>query len=115
MALRMRSPAPERSMAMKVTALLVILFLFFAPMTARSQPGMKLLRQTSATSGEEMYLSYCAECHGRDATGIGAKSKTLKVPATNLTLLARENKGVFPAARVKETIRGDVDVVAHGP
>jgi mono/diheme cytochrome c family protein len=92
---------------MKITTLLVILLLFVAPW-AKAQSGPKILRPTSATSGEEMYLSYCADCHGRDGRG-------LKATATNLTTLAKANKGVFPADRVKETIRGDVDVVAHGP
>ena len=102
---------------MRISVLLVILFLFVAPQAATAQrgPGSTLLRPTSASSGEEMYLAYCADCHGRDGTGHGVKMKGQKAHATNLTTLAKLNHGKFPAERVKETIRGDVTVVAHGP
>jgi len=101
---------------MKVPILLVILFLVFAQAAAYTQPGTKnmILRPTSATSGEEMYLSYCADCHGRDGTGHGPKARANKTRATDLTILTRSSHGKFPAELVKETIRGDVQVVAHG-
>ncbi len=102
---------------MKTAVLLVILFLLFVQMAAHSQPTSRniLLRHTSASSGEEMYLAYCADCHGRSGMGNGPKARSLKVPATDLTTLARKNRGEFPAERVRETIRGDITVRAHLP
>jgi len=64
------------------------------------------LRITSASSGEEMFAVYCSSCHGASAKGGSGP---------DLTTLAKRNDGRFPAARVKETIRGDTRLDAHGP
>jgi mono/diheme cytochrome c family protein len=64
------------------------------------------LRMTSAASGEEMFAVYCSSCHGRFAQGGSGP---------DLTSLAKRNKGQFPAAMVKEIIRGEGRVPAHGP
>lgn len=86
--------------------LFLILFLVFAQLMAkRAFPG-KSLPMTSMASGEEMYLVYCASCHGRDGKGASA-------PA--LTGLSKKNGGKFPTLLVKETIRGDGRIAAHGP
>lgn len=76
--------------------------------------GQAPLQPTPAGGGAEMFLSYCASCHGRDGSGSGPVSPALKARATDLTTLAKRNNGVFPAERVKATIRGDLLVVAHG-
>ena len=73
------------------------------------------LRPTPATAGSEMYMNYCASCHGRDGTGSGPVSPALKARATDLTTLSKRNDGKFPSERVKATIRGDLLIVAHGP
>jgi len=72
------------------------------------------LRPTPAGAGAEMYMNYCASCHGLDGTGSGPASPALKTPASDLTVLTKRNHGEFPAERVKATIRGDLLVVAHG-
>ncbi len=103
---------------MKHTLLLVIcLFsIALASMAARrsAQTEPTPLRPTPAGAGAEMYQNYCASCHGRDGTGSGPVSPALKVRTTDLTTLAKRNHGEFPAERVKATIRGDLQVVAHG-
>jgi len=71
-------------------------------------------RSTPVGAGAEMYLNYCASCHGRDGTGTGPVSPALKARATDLTTLAARNHGEFPAERVKATIRGDLLVAGHG-
>jgi len=69
---------------------------------------------TPVGAGEEMYVSYCASCHGRDGRGSGPAAAALNSPATDLTTLAARNNGAFPTKRVKASIRGDQQVVAHG-
>jgi mono/diheme cytochrome c family protein len=64
--------------------------------------------------GPDLYRHYCATCHGHDAKGKGPVAAALKVPPSDLTLLARGNKGVFPAAEVESTIRNGTAVAAHG-
>ncbi len=61
-----------------------------------------------------MFFNYCAPCHGRDATGRGPVSPSLKTRTTDLTRLTQNNGGTFPAARVKEAISGGARVPAHG-
>ncbi|HYL77937.1 MAG TPA: cytochrome c [Bryobacteraceae bacterium] len=77
-------------------------------------PGQVPLRPAPVGAGEEMYASYCAACHGRDGKGSGPASPAFKTAATDLTQLAKRNKGMFPTGRVKASIRGDLLVVAHG-
>jgi len=103
---------------MKHTLLFVVclLSIALAPMAARrsAQAEQAPLLPTPAGAGGEMYLNYCASCHGRDGTGSGPVSAALKTRTTDLTTLAKRNNGEFPAERVKATIRGDLLVVAHG-
>jgi mono/diheme cytochrome c family protein len=68
----------------------------------------------SPAAGPEMFKQYCAACHGMDAKGHGPAAAALKVPAPDLTLLAKNNRGKFPGKRVLAAIRGDVNVPAHG-
>lgn len=72
------------------------------------------IRRTSAASGQEMFMTYCAVCHGKDAKGDGPAGRALNKTPADLTTLARKNGGKYPADRVASTIRGEVDVPAHG-
>ena len=69
---------------------------------------------TSATSGKEMYLAYCAACHGREGKGDGPVAGALKTPPTDLTVLSERNHGRFPSVRVVNVITGSAGVTAHG-
>ena len=64
--------------------------------------------------GKAEFQSSCASCHGIDAKGKGPVSDLLKVPPPDLTVLARNNNGVFPTNAVYETINGMKTVPAHG-
>ena len=72
------------------------------------------IQQTSAASGEEMYASYCASCHGKEGKGNGPAAEALKVPPSDLTTLAKNNGGKYPALRVSSIIRGEDVLAAHG-
>lgn len=72
------------------------------------------IKQTSPVSGQQMYKTYCASCHGADATGNGPAAPALKVPATNLTTLSQKNGGTFPAAHVVTVLRFGAENAAHG-
>ena len=64
--------------------------------------------------GPDLYRHYCATCHGRDGKGDGVAAKALKEPPSDLTLLARREKGVYPASAVEAIIRGGMTIAAHG-
>ncbi len=69
---------------------------------------------TNPASGKEMYLAYCASCHGADGKGNGPAAPALKTPATDLTQLAAKNGGKFPDAHIMQVIKGDSMTAAHG-
>lgn len=70
--------------------------------------------RTSATSGKEMYVAYCATCHGREGKGDGPVAGALKMPPTDLTHLSERNHGKFPSVQVVNVITGTAGVPAHG-
>ena len=53
-----------------------------------------------AQMGAERFLTYCATCHGIDATGQGPMAGVLVIKPVDLTKLAANNNGTFPMARV---------------
>jgi mono/diheme cytochrome c family protein len=66
--------------------------------------------------GKSEYDSACAVCHGLTGKGDDGPLKSLLArPVPNLTVLARNNKGVFPFDRVYQIIDGRQEVKAHGP
>jgi mono/diheme cytochrome c family protein len=64
--------------------------------------------------GKAEFLSSCASCHGADGKGKGPVSGQLKVPPSDLTILAKNNNGVFPTNAVYEAIYGSKTIPAHG-
>jgi mono/diheme cytochrome c family protein len=69
---------------------------------------------TSAASGQEMFVAYCAVCHGKDAKGGGPAAASLKSTPPDLTSLAKNNNGKYPALKVMSVLRGEANVGAHG-
>ena len=63
--------------------------------------------KASAADGKAMYGSYCAPCHGVDGKGKGTLSSSLKRTPPNLTLLSKNNGGVYPESHV-------IGVLGHG-
>lgn len=65
-------------------------------------------------SGAELYLRFCASCHGSQALGDGPVSRSLNVAVPDLTRIASRNGG-FPTALIRDVIDGrGVDMRAHG-
>jgi len=70
--------------------------------------------ETSVASGRDLFVAYCASCHGKDGKGKGPAASSLKTPPADLTVLAQKNDGRFPKARVVEAISGESAMKAHG-
>jgi len=62
------------------------------------------IKYVDPSSGKDMYVAYCASCHGMDGMGHGPAATALKTPPTDLTVLARKNKGTYPGSDVYEII-----------
>jgi len=68
----------------------------------------------AVTTGKMQFRQYCAQCHGMDATGDGPVAGALKKKPANLTLLSKNNGGVFPEAEVRSFIDGTKTAESHG-
>lgn len=66
-----------------------------------------------ARFGDVVYQLFCAACHGETGKGDGPAATALPTRPTDLTALARENDGTFPAERVAAAIDGRLYVVGH--
>jgi mono/diheme cytochrome c family protein len=68
----------------------------------------------SPASGAAMYRAYCASCHGVQGKGDGPAAPALKQRPADLTTLAKQSGGKFPAVRVFQSVEGDAAIAAHG-
>jgi mono/diheme cytochrome c family protein len=64
--------------------------------------------------GKTEYQSSCASCHGVDGKGSGPVADALKRKPADLTIIAKENNGVFPFGRIYDIIDGRLEVKSHG-
>lgn len=65
-------------------------------------------------NGENLFLYFCAECHGRDAESIGPMAEMLAIEAPQLTTLSERNGGEFPTETVAMQIDGRMNIGSHG-
>lgn len=83
------------------------LFAFLIAPAFAQQKGEKV------DAGKREFEANCASCHGASGKGNGPVSDLLKKSAPDLTLLAKNNGGVLPVARLYDVIEG-AGVPAHG-
>ena len=72
------------------------------------------ITQSDPASGKQMYTDYCAVCHGLTGKGDGPAAPALKTPVTDLTLLAKKNRGSYPTAYVEDVLDFGKSTAAHG-
>lgn len=61
-----------------------------------------------------VYLQYCGACHGPSGKGDGIAGTFMTKKPTDLTTIAKQNKGEFPYMHVMRVIDGRDTVRAHG-
>jgi mono/diheme cytochrome c family protein len=71
-------------------------------------------QEVDLAAGQNFYMTYCSQCHGRDARGNGPMAEMLAIATPDLTGLARANGGTFPTGEVAMKIDGRANVLAHG-
>jgi mono/diheme cytochrome c family protein len=78
-------------------------------------PPAETTRLIPSLEGSDLYVAYCATCHGRDGKGHGPMAQVLKSPLPDLTRIAHRNHGKFPTGRVERIISGEQEFTpAHG-
>src|ERR1700719_3901039 len=96
------------SVAVALAMLLTLAIAQQAATTTQSAPTVKHvpITRTPPNSGKDMFNSYCAVCHGKDAKGDGPAASAMKTPPIDLTFLAKNNGGKYPTSHVAAVIRG---------
>jgi len=100
--------------------------LFFAALAVALLAGIGYANQSTskkvvipvsrvpANSGKQMYVSYCAPCHGVDGRGQGPVAAALKKQPADLALLARNNGGKFPTTHIMSVLEFGAANPSHG-
>ena len=65
-------------------------------------------------AGRTEYVANCGSCHGRSGKGDGPVGEALRTRPPDLTLLAKNNGGVFPGEVLHQIIDGRRTLRAHG-
>ncbi len=65
-------------------------------------------------NGKQMYVNYCAPCHGVEGTGNGPAAAALKRQPANLATLSRNNGGRFPSTHIVSVLQFGAANPAHG-
>jgi mono/diheme cytochrome c family protein len=64
--------------------------------------------------GRIEFMANCAQCHGTGGKGDGVIAGYLTVPPPDLTVIQRDNDGVFPEGVLYEIIEGGGSTDVHG-
>ena len=78
--------------------------------------GMRAQRPSDTDvvqSGRDLFATYCASCHGVSGRGNGPAAEELRRRPADLTQFAKQNGGIFNAARMHSIVDGRA-VKAHG-
>ncbi len=100
---------------MRHSILFAAMLLFATALSAQPKPpAQDQFPPEFVPAGKQMFKQYCAACHGLNAKGNGPARSALKVPAADLTTLAKRHGGDFPYDYVTNILRFGPGVAAHG-
>jgi mono/diheme cytochrome c family protein len=97
-----------------MVAMLMVGFVICRAQEPKTTVKHEAAPMTSPASGKEMFVSYCASCHGKDAKGDGPAANALKQLPADLTTLTKRNGGRYPSDKVTTILRGQAKLMAHG-
>jgi len=82
------------------------------PLAAQDSSPRKLI---ASVDGRELFVAYCASCHGMAGRGDGPVAAALKKKVPDLATLAARRGGQFPGADLEKMIMGETaSQAAHG-
>lgn len=104
---------------LRFSAIWAMGMLLFSAMGAAAQTkpaaGKQYEQLIFSVKGPDLYHAHCAACHGPGGKGNGPVAVDLKTKPADLTILAKNNGGKFPAQRVQKFISGDdASLLSHG-
>ena len=82
---------------------------------AVSAVGLTSIDAQAISLGEFEYSNSCVQCHGVSGKGDGPLAGYLTKSPSDLTVLQKNNGGIFPVNRVYKVVDGSENVRIHGP
>jgi mono/diheme cytochrome c family protein len=86
----------------------------YATVLAGGAPASAQEPGNHAALGSYFFKTYCATCHGTSARGDGPLADSMRRRPSNLTEIAKRNKGTYPKELVYKIIDGRAKVPGHG-
>ena len=99
----------RRMIAIAVLGFAVALVISVATPTGAGAQG-----KDKNARGKQLYMTYCASCHGEDGKGGGPAAAALKAPLSDLTRIPKDDHGKFPGIKIRNIIDGQLVVTGHG-
>ena len=103
----------QRRNPLTTAVTVIVAVALLTPCLASAQEALAPDAVASAI-GQIIYQRYCASCHGTAGKGDGPMARDLSVVPTDLTRLAKTNKGIFPFSTVVQVIDGRKIMRGHG-
>jgi mono/diheme cytochrome c family protein len=94
--------------------LVIAVALGWSALPGAARPGPTSEEGSRGWSGDSLFKTYCATCHGPTAKGDGPLADHLRFRPPDLTLFAKRNGGKFAADKVERIIDGRAPVKGHG-
>lgn len=96
----------QKTLMIAATAALLAASLCLADQPAdRAKTIVLSTKRTPTNDGRQMYFNYCAPCHGADGKGRGPLAPSLKIAPADLSTLAQNNHGQYPASRIADVLQ----------
>ena len=70
--------------------------------------------EAKAAEGREMFLRFCASCHGKDGKGEGPAAVAMKTRPSDLTSISRRHGGKYPTGYVGALLKFGRNLASHG-
>lgn len=100
-----------RHVAIAVIVALILLLVATVVGRAQEPPSLAVF---SRYSGAELYVRFCASCHGQQGHGDGPVAASFRTMVPDLTQIARRHGGTFPEDQVRKIIDGRKTLPPHG-
>ena len=100
--------------ANSLTLVAVVLAAIAAPLALGAQDEETAATTVKTFKGKVTFRIYCSNCHGDTGRGDGSLAEMLSESPTDLTTLAHNNGGVFPADLVAALVDGREEPRGHG-
>lgn len=101
----LKTPKPRRQIGTKLRSAVCLAAMALAPFPGQAEEGL---------IGADEYEASCLACHGVGGKGNGPMAEFLSVKPTDLTVISKNNDGVFPLLEIFQIVDGRTVVGSHG-